>query len=109
MREAAIEQYLRRACAAQGVQCYKWVSPSCVGVPDRILIFPFGLVAFVELKAPGKRPTPLQVAVREKMEKNNAHVSWADSKDMVDSLLNIWSKLDQQAEGYSPTLGEDIF
>ena len=108
MRESSIEQYLRRACAAKDIQCYKWVSPSCIGVPDRILIFPFGLVAFLELKAPGKRPTPLQVAIREKMEQNNAHVSWADSKGMVDSLLKLWGELDNQDEGFPPILERDL-
>ena len=79
------------------------------GVPDRILIFPFGLVAFLELKAPGKRPTPLQVAIREKMERNNAHVSWADSAGMVDSLLKLWGDLDRQAETGIASPAEDIF
>lgn len=96
MRESTIEQYLVRKCKTLGVQCYKFVCPSVRGVPDRLLIFPNGSVAFIELKAPGKLPTPLQVAIRTKMEQNNARVSWADSSEMIDSLLTLWYELDTQ-------------
>lgn len=90
MKESDIEQYLVRECKRLGIWCAKFVSPSHRGVPDRILIFPGGLVTFLELKAPGKRPTALQVAIRRGMEERGAVVSWADSKDMVDVLIRTW-------------------
>ena len=31
-------------------------------MPDRLVLFPDGLVGFVEVKAPGKKPRPLQTA-----------------------------------------------
>ena len=65
MKESTIENYLVRRCKELGVLCYKFVSPSHRGVPDRVLIFPKGLVTFIELKAPGKSPTALQLAVIE--------------------------------------------
>ena len=39
----------------------KFVSPNLNGVPDRLLLFPGGKLAFAEVKAPGEKPRPLQV------------------------------------------------
>ena len=60
MREKKIEQSLVRAVRAAGGLCPKWVSPGLDGVPDRIVLLPGGRIAFAELKAPGKKPRPLQ-------------------------------------------------
>ena len=94
MKESTIEQYLVRRCKELKVLCYKFVSPSHRGVPDRVLIFPHGLVTFCELKAPGKSPTALQMTVLKQMEGNKAEVGWTDSKEGVDCLLNAWGYLD---------------
>jgi len=40
----------------------KFVSPGLDGMPDRLLLLPGGRMAFVEVKAPGEKPRPLQVA-----------------------------------------------
>lgn len=96
MKESTIESYLVRRCKELGVLCYKFVSPSHRGVPDRVLIFPKGLVTFIELKAPGKRPTALQMTVIKQMEGNKAEVGWTDSKTGVDCLLSHWCNLDTE-------------
>ena len=62
MLEKYIEQRLRQQVVKAGGLCLKFVSPGYAGVPDRICLFPGGKIAFVELKAPGKKPSPLQVA-----------------------------------------------
>ena len=100
MKESTIENYLVRRCKELGVLCYKFVSPSHRGVPDRLLIFPHGLVAFIELKAPGKSPTALQTTVLKQMEGNKAEVCWTDSKTGVDCLLLAWGNLDAETRGY---------
>lgn len=97
MKESTIENYLVRRCKDMGVLCYKFVSPSHRGVPDRLLIFPHGLVTFVELKAPGKSPTVLQLAVLKQMEGNKAVIGWTDSKAGVDGHLLSWWNLDTTA------------
>lgn len=94
MKESTIESYLVRRCKDLGVLCFKFVSPSHRGVPDRLLIFPHGLVAFVELKAPGRSPTALQITVIKQMQGNKAEVGWTDSKEGVDCLLNAWGFMD---------------
>lgn len=60
MRERVVEQALIQAVEQRGGLCWKFVSPGTAGVPDRIIILPNGKVGFVELKAPGKKPRPLQ-------------------------------------------------
>ena len=45
---------------AAGGLCPKFVSPGTAGMPDRLLLLPGGRILFVEVKAPGKKPHPLQ-------------------------------------------------
>ena len=40
----------------------KLVCPGFDGMPDRLVLLPRGKIGFVEVKAPGKEPRPLQVA-----------------------------------------------
>ena len=59
MNEKTIEQALRQAIQADGGICWKLTCPGVDGVPDRICL-KAGRAVFVEVKAPGKRPRPLQ-------------------------------------------------
>lgn len=61
MTEKQIEQRLVKAVKDRGGLCPKWVSPGWDGVPDRMILFPGGRMAFVEVKRPGEKPRPLQV------------------------------------------------
>ena len=61
MREKVIEQRLIKAVRRSGGLALKFVSPNLNGVPDRLLLFPGGRIAFAEVKAPGEKPRPLQV------------------------------------------------
>lgn len=53
--EKSIENVLRKAVEAEGGLCLKWVCPGHRGVPDRMILFPGGIIAFVELKRPGAK------------------------------------------------------
>lgn len=53
--EKSIENTLRQAVEAQDGLCLKWVCPGHRGVPDRMILFPGGIIAFVELKRPGAK------------------------------------------------------
>ena len=63
MLERHVETALAQSARLVGGLAMKWVSPGHDGVPDRICLLPGGVVRFVELKAPGKKPTPLQAKV----------------------------------------------
>ena len=70
IKESEVEQALRRAVEDEGGLCLKWVCPGHRGVPDRILLFPGELIAFVELKRPGAKVKAggLQEWWREKIQ-----------------------------------------
>ena len=60
MREKQIEQKLVTAVKAAGGVCPKLVSPGFDGMPDRMVLLPGCCIGFVEVKAPGEKPRPLQ-------------------------------------------------
>ena len=60
VREKTVEQALVRATQRRGGRALKLVSPAYDGMPDRLVLLPGGRLAFVEVKAPGKNPRPLQ-------------------------------------------------
>ena len=62
MREKEIEQKFVKAVKQIGGISPKFTSPGLNGMPDRIVLIPFGKMAFVEIKAPGESPRPLQMA-----------------------------------------------
>ena len=47
MREKTVEQKLVQAVRAKGGVCWKFTSPSTVGVPDRVVILPGGHIEAV--------------------------------------------------------------
>ena len=60
MLEKQIERKLVTAVKAAGGLCPKFVSPGMDGMPDRLVLLPGCRMAFVEVKAPGESPRPLQ-------------------------------------------------
>ena len=53
-----IEQKFRAAVRAAGGVAVKFVSPGLDGMPDRLALLPGGRMAFVEVKATGKKTPP---------------------------------------------------
>lgn len=88
MREKDIEEYLRKEVKKAGGKAYKFESPGNDGVPDRIVVFPGNVIWFVELKAPGKKPRPLQVKQMRDLSNFDCNVLVIDSKEGVDQFLN---------------------
>ncbi|MNB95743.1 VRR-NUC domain protein [compost metagenome] len=87
MRERDIETYLRDRVREAGGRAYKWTSPGNNGVPDRIVILPGGTVRFIELKAPGQKPTKLQLAQHRILQNLGCPVQVIDSKAQVDAFM----------------------
>ncbi len=61
MREKEIEQRLVKAIKSRGGLCIKLSPVGFDGLPDRLVLLPQGCIAFVELKALGKKPRALQI------------------------------------------------
>lgn len=58
--ESDVEKALVKRVKSLGGMCEKFTSPGRRSVPDRIVTVPGGHIVFVELKAPGKKPTEKQ-------------------------------------------------
>ena len=88
MREKQIEQKLVRAVKARGGICPKLVCPGMDGMPDRIMLIPGGRMCFVEVKAPGKKPRPLQLSRHRLLRRLGFRVYVLDDPAMVAGILN---------------------
>ena len=88
MLEKQIERKLVTAVKAAGGICPKFVSPGMDGMPDRLVLMPGGRMAFVELKAPGKKPRPLQVKRKRQLEALGFSVYCIDSTGQIEGVLN---------------------
>jgi hypothetical protein len=87
VREKQIEQKLVKAVKAEGGMCPKLVSPGTDGMPDRMVMLPRCRIGFVEVKAPGKKPRPLQVKRHKELEALGFPVFILDSSDQIPDVL----------------------
>jgi len=85
--EKYIEQKLVNTVKELGGIAPKFVSPGLDGVPDRIVLLPMGRMAFVELKAPGKKMRPLQVKRKTQLEALGFLVYCIDSVGQIGGIL----------------------
>lgn len=88
MREKTIERKLTLMVKKQGGICPKFVSPGFDGMPDRIVLLPGGHMAFVEVKAPGKQPRPLQTARHKLLTRLGFKVYVLDSEEQIGGILD---------------------
>lgn len=88
MREQKIEQSLVRAVRAAGGLAPKWVSPGLDGVPDRIVLLPGGRIAFAEIKAPGKKPRPIQEVRIRQLRRLGFQVYVIDNEEQIGGVLD---------------------
>jgi len=86
--EKQVESFLVREVKKLGGLAYKFSSPGKRSVPDRLCLFPTGLVAFVELKRPGKKATMAQAREIEKIKKRGVIALVIDSKPRVKAFIN---------------------
>ena len=88
MREKQIEQQLVQQVKTYHGLAPKFVSPGWDGAPDRLVLLPDGHMAFVELKAPGKKPRPLQVKRKRQLEKLGFRVYVIDGQEQIGGVLD---------------------
>ena len=88
MREKIIEQHLVKAVKNRGGIAPKLVSPGFDGMPDRLVLLPGGKIGFVEVKAPGKEPRPLQVARHGLLRRLGFKVYILDAPEQIGGILD---------------------
>ena len=87
MREKDIENKLVQAVKGVGGIAPKLVSPGFDGMPDRLLLFPGGRIAFAEMKAPGEVPRPLQAVRIQQLRSLGFRVYVIDSPEQIGGVL----------------------
>ena len=88
MREKTIEGKLVRTVKSAGGIAPKFVSPGLDGMPDRIVLLPKGRMAFVEVKAPGEKPRPLQSARHRLLQALGFKVYVLDDPARIGEILD---------------------
>lgn len=87
MQEKYIERKLVKEVKEMGGIALKFVSPGLDGMPDRIILLPGSKIAFVEIKSPGKKPRPLQLARHEMLRKLGFKVFVLDDAADIEKIL----------------------
>jgi len=87
MRESNVERKLITEVKKRGGLAVKLTSPGFNGMPDRLVILPKGWIAFVEVKAPGLKPRPLQIKRHEMLSRLGCRVFVLDDEGQIFWLL----------------------
>lgn len=93
MRESEIEKYFCEQVKAIGGMAEKFKSPGRRSVPDRLVSMPAtracrgAHVIFVELKAPGRKPTSAQQRDHQRRRAMGFRVDVLDSGEAVDQWI----------------------
>ena len=88
MLEKTIEHKLAATVKKHGGIAVKFVSPNYDGMPDRLVLLPFGKLAFVEVKAPNKKPRPLQKARHRLLQKLGFKVYVLDDAEQIGGIID---------------------
>lgn len=87
-----LEKKLEKRCCdiarANGWWTRKFKSPANRGVPDRIFLKE-GRVLFIEFKAPGNKPSPLQAQEITEILDHGGNAFWTDNIPDFKLLLKI--------------------
>ena len=88
MREKAIEAALVDEVKRRGGMCPKFTSPGMDGMPDRLVLLPHGRFCFVEVKAPGEKPRPLQAYRHRQLRRLGISVYVLDGLEQIEGILD---------------------
>lgn len=88
MLEKEIEQSLVRSVKKIGGRCLKFTCPGLDGVPDRLVLLPKGKCAFVELKAPDKKPRALQIKRMKQLTALGFLCFVIDGKEQIGGVID---------------------
>jgi hypothetical protein len=94
MRESKLEKDAREYVEARGCQLIKFVSPGRRGWPDRLLLVPqehsaddMARVCFIEFKAPGKYPEPVQLDIINDLRADGFDALWTDNMQRIENWM----------------------
>lgn len=82
MNESYIERRFKRICERHGMRVIKMSAMFEIGIPDRLVLLN-GFAGFAEIKAPGKKPRPSQVAYIKKLYGEGCFVGVVDHPNEI--------------------------
>ena len=88
MTEKELELMLVKEVKRRGGRAFKFISPGINGVPDRLVLLPFGRAGFVEVKAPGKKMRPNQIKIKSELEGLGFLVYCLDSPEDLGGVVD---------------------
>lgn len=88
LSEKQIEKKLVKAVKQRGGLAPKLISPGMDGMPDRMVLLPGACILFVEVKAPGRKPRPLQVLRHRQLTELGFEVYVLDDPDQIPEILS---------------------
>ena len=88
MREKTIEQKLSDEVKKKGGLALKFTSSTFIGMPDRIVLIPDGKIGFVEVKAPGEVPRPLQKSRIRMLKRMGFKVYVLDEERQIGGIID---------------------
>lgn len=88
MREKTVESKFTSAVKAKGGLAVKFTSPGFNGMPDRLVMFPGGRIGFVEVKAPGETPRPLQRARLKLLRRLGFKAFVLDNPEQIGGIID---------------------
>ena len=100
MREREIEHQLVMETEKAGGKAVKFISPSFAGMPDRLVLLGDGKMGFVEVKAPGQKPRPLQLKRHAMLRRLGYRVFVLDAIEEIPTILeDIAHALEREGDG----------
>ena len=87
MLEKTIERKFKRFLPKWS-KYVKYVDPGQCGGPDRLILLPKGITAFIEWKRPGEKPRVEQIAYMNDLKKLGHHTNWFDNVEEALEWLN---------------------
>lgn len=92
IRERSVESHLRSQVKAAGGLCIKLNPAGNVGLPDRLMLLPGGVMVFVECKKPrGAKIGRLQDWWRDRLIGLGFYHAYAYTRGDVDELIKEFS------------------
>ena len=88
MREKEVEQKLVKTVRKAGGFCIKFTSPGFDGVPDRLVLLQKGRIAFIDLKASGKKPRALQIRRMKQLSNLGFACYVIDNTDEIGGVID---------------------
>lgn len=88
-RESSLEASCKRVAEEAGFELLKlW--PISRGLPDRMLLATRGRVMFIEFKQPGRRPTPMQLWWRDKLQALGFSWEVVDNAERFRAIIRMY-------------------